>query len=162
MSDIDQRVLEIARNLDGQTGEATRESVAVAETLGAALAAALRPFTPDTVIVWCDPLTTVLGHVVARELGANLLHAQADEGILWLSQPPHPDARIALIDYAWAPFPGLIPLLRMTKSAATVAVVGSVLSLPAALTGQALGGTATVSLSGGVTRTELETALDGS
>jgi len=149
MNTTDQQVIELARQLSTQAtvpATITRASPSLVELLGTSLAAILLPFTPDTVVLWSDPLTTVLGHVTARELKANMIYAYSDEGILSLSSPPTARSRIALVDYNWEPYPGLVPLLRMLQSQSTVVAVSSVLSLPPTLAEHILGITATATL----------------
>jgi len=156
MSTTDEQVFEIARKLAEQStwpADTTRESPALAEAVGQSLATALRPFTPDTVVLWNEPRTAVLGHVVARELGAEVIYAYSDEGILSLSATL--GRRIGLVDYEWDPYPGLVPLLRMVQAQSTVVVVSSVLPLPPTLTDDTLAGTPTATLA------DLNTAARG-
>lgn len=156
MSTTDEQVFEIARELtqaSAWAADTTRESPAVAEVVGQSLATALRPFAPDTVVLWSEPRTAVLGHIVARELGAKVIYAYSDEGILSLSAAL--GARIALVDYEWDPYPGLVPLLRMVQGRSTVVVVSSVLPLPPTLTDGTLAGAPTATLA------DLSTAARG-
>ncbi|MFJ4651910.1 hypothetical protein ACIP5Y_11620 [Nocardia sp. NPDC088792] len=117
-----------------------------AESLGRALAARLRDLSIDAVVLWCDPRAAVLGHVVARELGAELVYAYSDLGILTLSSTPPPGTRAALLDYVWEPDPGLVPLLTMVRHSAEVAAVASVLSPPDSLRHNDIGPAVLISL----------------
>jgi hypothetical protein len=124
-----QRIIDIARSVTTETipdGVVDRESPYVAEALGTALAERPSSHAVDTVVLWNDPYTTVLGHVLARELPADLIYANAEEGVLTLTAQPAQDSRVALLDYEWDAFPGLAPLLTMLRrSAPVIAIAGA-------------------------------------
>lgn len=119
---------------------------AVVESLGRALAAQLSEMSIDAVVLWCDPRAAVLGHVLARELGAEVIFAYSDLGILSLSATPGPGARAVLLDYVWEPDPGLVPLLTMVRHSAEVAAIASVLPPPISLGPNDIGSAAVLSL----------------
>lgn len=129
MSSDSVRIVELAHRLtNGDVSlQAPREHPGVVEAIGRALAGVLEPHAVDAVILWSDPHTTVLGHVVARELGVDLIHGYADQGILSLSSAPAPGCAVAVVDYDWPIQPGLVPLLTMLRRVVTVAAVASVL-----------------------------------
>ncbi|MGW6659692.1 hypothetical protein [Rhodococcus sp. NPDC055024] len=102
------------------------EGPAAVEALGRALARELRSYRVDAVVLWSDPSTAVLAHVVAREVGADVVYAYSDKGILSLSRPVANGARAVLVDYEWLFQPGLLPLLTMLRRTATVTAVLSV------------------------------------
>ena len=147
MSDNDETIIELAGRLFGDVLDPTTlEDPALVERLGSALAQALAAQEIDTVVVWSDSRTAVLGHVIARELGARLSYAYSDEGILSLSSEPGSASRIAVADYEWHPYPGLIPLVQMLSRYGTVAAVASVLPLSSQERREDLGSAAVVSL----------------
>lgn len=90
MDDTTSHLLEIARQ-NASSEEATRitslQSPTVAEVLGRSLASVLKGIAADVVIVWDQVETSVLGHVVSRELGSDLVYAYSVEGSLDLSAP---------------------------------------------------------------------------
>lgn len=65
----------------GIAGYSCLDDPAGAETLGAALAAAAGDSHPTRVLIWED-CPTVLGHIVARELGATLVRGLDASGVL--------------------------------------------------------------------------------
>lgn len=108
------------------------QTPAVPEALGARLAAAFFPDAVDVVVVWDTVDAAVLGHVVARHLGADLVYAYAEEGILGLSPAPAAGARVVLIGYDWRQYPGIDPLVSLlTGSGYALVGFGSVLAPPA-------------------------------
>ncbi len=127
---LDQRIIEIAaRHAAGEHLPATLKDPTVPESLGTLLATELSGFQPQTVVLWEDIATAVLGHVVARELGARVVYAFADEGALTLDGPMDLSEPVALIGYDWPTRPGLDPLVRLVQNAGAVVVaVGSVLA----------------------------------
>lgn len=52
------------------------------EKLGQSLARDAKDLKVDTVLTWSQPEDTVIGHVVARELGIGTVYANEVEGIL--------------------------------------------------------------------------------
>ncbi|MEV0052584.1 hypothetical protein AB0H34_19030 [Saccharopolyspora shandongensis] len=127
---LDRRIIEIAAGrAPAERTPTTLQDPAVPESLGAWLATELRRFQPRTVVLWADIATAVLGHVVARELGAQVVYAFADEGVLTLDGTMNAGERVALIGYDWPARLGLDPLVRLVhNSGAVVAAVGSVLA----------------------------------
>ena len=134
MSDNTARLLEIARRYAGaeQTLHITSlQSPAVAEALGRGLAASLTSAAPDTVVVWDQVESAVLGHVVARELRADLVYAFSVEGSLGISGTLAPGSRAVAVSYDWTELHGLDALVRFTQSqGALVAGIGSVVAAP--------------------------------
>lgn len=84
----------------GPTLNTARDTHAV-ETVGAALAEALRRYRPEALVVWNTGDEMVLAHIVARELGARLLYASDIEGILTFQEQPQPHLRVALMATSW-------------------------------------------------------------
>jgi hypothetical protein len=66
------------------------------EAAGTALAAALASSDIDTVLTWDRPGDVVLGHVLARELGAIRVELYEAQGTVELSQPLLPGSRCVL------------------------------------------------------------------
>lgn len=92
----------------------------------------------EVVVIWEGMESAVLGHVVARQLGADLVCAYAVQGSLGLSAGIYPGAKVALVDIDWATDPGLEPLLKLLETRnAEIVGIGSVLQavLPAAAAG---------------------------
>jgi hypothetical protein len=133
MSDNTARFLEIARrNASAQEAlqSTSLQSPAVAEVLGRSLAASLSSAAPDTVVVWDQVESTVLGHVVARELQADLVYAFSVEGSLGISGALT-GSRAVLVSYDWTELHGLDALVRFAQSQGTVvAGIGSVVAAP--------------------------------
>jgi hypothetical protein len=131
MSDRDQRILDIAaaNGAHISTGvPTTLDSPAVPEALGHALAEQLRQYQPTAVVFWSSCEASVLCHVVARELGVNVLPAYDDLGRLSLGRRPENGATIVAVDVEWADYPGVLPLIRTVAGAGgTVVAVGTVL-----------------------------------
>jgi hypothetical protein len=123
MGDRDQRILRAA----GRPGAAVAEldSPAVPETLGRALAEQLRRYRPDAVVFWCTPEAAVLAHVVARELGADVLAADEDQGRLTLDRRPTAGATVVAVDVEWVDRPGLFPLVRTVVGAGAQVVAAA-------------------------------------
>lgn len=151
MTDNTPRILEIARNV-AQVERAheivSLQTPAVAEILGKELAKVIAT-DPDTVIVWDQVESAVLGHVVARELGADLIYAFSVEGSLGLSRALAGASRAVVISYDWTELHGVDALIRFVQSqGAVVTGIGSVVAAPGsearlgiathALTGSAL------------------------
>ncbi|WP_329238089.1 hypothetical protein OG417_35205 [Actinoallomurus sp. NBC_01490] len=67
------------------------------ERVGAALAERLRPHEPAFVVCWDTSEDVVLAHVVARELGADLLLANEIEGIVALEYALPDGATVVLV-----------------------------------------------------------------
>ncbi|MEU5852266.1 hypothetical protein [Saccharopolyspora shandongensis] len=124
------RIIEIASvHAAAERTPTTLHDPAVPEVLGTRLATELRRFQPQTVVLWSDLATAVLGHVVARELGAQVVYAFADEGVLTLEGTMSAGEQVALIGYDWPTRPGLDALVRLVRnSGAVVAAVGSALA----------------------------------
>ncbi|MFJ4261999.1 hypothetical protein ACIPYU_06120 [Paenarthrobacter nicotinovorans] len=135
MTDNTPRILEIARQV--ATGTSSHEITSlqtpgVAEILGKELAKSLAPHNPDTVLVWDQVESAVLGHVVARELDADLIYAFSVEGSLGHSGELTEGARTVVVSYDWTELHGLEALVRFAQSqGASVTGIGSVVA-PAA------------------------------
>lgn len=134
MTDNTPRILEIARTAAHveQSHEITSlQTPAVAEILGKELATVITAANPDTVIVWDQVESAVLGHVVARELGADLGYAFSVEGSLGLSGHLAGGSRAVVVSYDWTELHGLDALVRFVQSqGAVVTGIGSVLAAP--------------------------------
>jgi hypothetical protein len=104
------------------------QSPVVAEVLGRNLAAELHERRPGAIVVWDQVETAVLGHVVARELGANLVYAYSVGGALGISEGLVAGARVVLVSYDWSEDPGMSALTRFVESqGGTISGIGSVL-----------------------------------
>jgi hypothetical protein len=134
MTDNTPRILEIARSVAHveQSHEITSlQTPAVAEILGKQLAKVVTAANPDTVIVWDQVESAVLGHVVARELGADLIYAFSVEGSLGLSGHLTEGSRAVVISYDWTELHGLDAMVRFVQSqGAAVTGIGSVVAAP--------------------------------
>lgn len=134
MTDNTPRILEIARSVAHveQSHEITSlQTPAVAEILGKQLAKVVTAANPDTVIVWDQVESAVLGHVVARELGADLIYAFSVEGSLGLSGHLTEGSRAVVISYDWTELHGLNAMVRFVQSqGAAVTGIGSVVAAP--------------------------------
>ncbi len=99
----------------------------VPETVGKEIA---RRFTDVDLVLTPDNIDdAVLGHVVARELGADLVFAWNDEGLLGLTQTTAAGMRTLLLSYDWATYPGLTSIVTLAQSELLDAIgVVSVLS----------------------------------
>lgn len=134
MSSNTPRFLEIARN-NATTDEALHitslQSPGVAESLGRALAASLLRTAPDIIVVWDQVESAVLGHVVARELHADLVYGFSVEGSLGTSGILKSASRAVVVSYDWTEMHGLDALVRLTESRGPiVAGIGSVFAAP--------------------------------
>lgn len=108
----------------------TTASAADAETIGTALAEALRAHRIEAVALWSTPDEAVLAHIVARELGATVHHADELEGLVTFQPEIVPDTRAALIATAWPEPQRLATLLaavgnHWAQPAAVAAVVAT-------------------------------------
>jgi hypothetical protein len=132
------QIVEIARRFALEEAErhlTSLQSPEVAEILGRRLAAAFNAGDVDSVVVWDQVESAVLGHVVARELHADLVYAYSVEGALGLSAAPAPASRVVLVSYDWAEDPGLDALVAFVESRQLeVAGIGSVV-MPTVLSG---------------------------
>lgn len=149
MSASSEHIVDLARSFTGDAlaEESRRENPDVVETLGRAFAEALRSHRVDAVVLWSDPHTAVLGHVVARELRSDLIYAYADEGILTLTATPTSGTQVVVVDFEWEFQPGLVPLLTMLRRTSTVSAIASVLPLPIPLREDEIANAALVTLS---------------
>lgn len=102
------------------------------ERVGAALAAAMDGLGVTAVVCWDNSEDAVLSHVVARELGTELILAVEIEGIVSLLQPLPAEARVALVAEEFRARTGLAGLAGVVRHAGgdTVAV-GAVRGEPA-------------------------------
>jgi hypothetical protein len=113
----------------GLTLNATLSPDAI-ETIGTALAARLRDSRPQAIAVWRTSGDVVLAHVVARELGAVVLHAVEQEGAASLEQAAA-GLRVALLATAWD------KPSRIAEGRAVVTVAGATVEAIAAVFGTA-------------------------
>lgn len=67
------------------------------ETLGRAVARALAPYHPTSVLVWENPPDLILAHVVARELSATVVRAFDTDGLVDFTGTFPDDARVVLL-----------------------------------------------------------------
>ncbi|MFH5879411.1 hypothetical protein [Arthrobacter sp. NA-172] len=78
----------------------------------------------------------MLGHVVARELDADLIYAYSVEGSLGLSSELTGGTRTVVVSYDWTEAHGLGALVRFAQSQGTeVSGIGSVVAGPESATG---------------------------
>lgn len=81
-----QDVLAAVRDLtqlrDGAVDIDHSRSAAAMETVGRAMADALRPHRPETVLTWDDSDNAVLGHVLARESGVPAVPFRLQDGVI--------------------------------------------------------------------------------
>ncbi|MFJ3278459.1 hypothetical protein [Streptomyces halstedii] len=122
----------------GPTLNTARDAHAV-ETIGAALAEALRRYRPEVLVVWNTGDEMVLAHVAARELGARLLCADDVAGVLTFQDRPQPHLRAALVATSWTSprFTALRAFAAQTHHLDLVAAAG-VIDSPALHTDDAL------------------------
>ncbi|MFI7363758.1 hypothetical protein ACIBO4_16665 [Streptomyces sp. NPDC050149] len=105
----------------------TTVSLSAVELVGTALCEALRPYCPTTLAFWNSSDDSVLGHVVARELGASVVRADELAGIAALSNEIAAGARVALLATAWTNEKYLKALTAIVrKRSAEVVAVASV------------------------------------
>lgn len=79
----------------------TGRSPRYVDVLGRALAEAVRPFRPETLVVWNTPDEAVLANAVALHLGVTVRRASEVEGILTLDEPIASGMRVALAATEW-------------------------------------------------------------
>ncbi|HET6356866.1 hypothetical protein [Streptomyces sp.] len=124
------RELGIAPDTHGPTLNTAVSSAAV-ELVGRSLSEALRPYRPTAVTFWNSSDEAVLGHVVARELGAAVVRADDVEGLVALSTEIAPDARVVLLATAWTNPMRLQALVAMARvGPVEIVAVASVLASP--------------------------------
>jgi hypothetical protein len=82
-----------------------------AEQLGRWLARRAQNFGPSVVLLWEDPQDIVLGHVVARELGAVSVRSYNADGLVDLADPLPRGSRVLLLIDAFRE-PGLVRAMR--------------------------------------------------
>jgi len=106
-------------------------SPATVEDQGRRLADAMREQAPTVIVIWRSVESALLGHVVARELEADLTYVIDDLGVLSFEDPVSPHASVGLVSVDWTEAHGLAPLIRMVQAAgARIVGVGSVLPGP--------------------------------
>lgn len=125
----EQEILDLAAaRMGGDQAPANLHATVVPERLGSELANELRRFEPNVVVLWSDVETGLLGHVVARELHAAVIHGFADEGVLTLSTIVGSGEKVALVGYDWTGRPGLDALVQLVHTrGGEVVAIGSVL-----------------------------------
>jgi len=95
------------------------------EARAAALAALLREFRPSTVLTWETPENVVLGHVVARELGAVSLRCFDDDGLIDVDGVLAENGHVALVVVALDRVERLRAMIALTEQKGrTVGAVG--------------------------------------
>ncbi|MCW3819666.1 hypothetical protein ONA91_35045 [Micromonospora sp. DR5-3] len=99
------------------------------ELIGAAIADALRPYTPTVVAVRDNIDDAVLAHVVSRELDLPTVRVYEDSGLLSLSPLPDPGARAALLAVSWHDVSAL-RALRLLLAHARADVMAVAAALP--------------------------------
>lgn len=107
-------------------------SPAEVEDLGMALTGKIRDAIAsdiDVVLTWEELDDVLLGHVVAREVGARLALSYLDEGIVELAEPLPPGARVALVSRAFT------QVNSVRAAAAAVGHFGAALVIAACLRG---------------------------
>lgn len=97
-----------------------------AEQRAIALAELLRDFVPSTVLTWDSPASVVLGHVVARELGAVSVRCFDSDGLIEADGAFANDESVALVVVAFERIERLRALLALAeKHEKNVVVVGT-------------------------------------
>lgn len=118
----------------------TSRSPHAVETLGAALAQALRPFEPTTLVTWNSTDNGVLAHVVARELHVAVVAAYEDLGLLSLDRDLPAEAVVAVIAGMWRTPRELSALRELVRNqGATVGVAAAVIDTESLHTAAATG-----------------------
>jgi hypothetical protein len=109
----------------------TAVSPADVETIGAALAEALREHRLDAVAVWSTRDEAVLAHIVARELKATVCYADEIEGLVSLQPEIAPGSRTVLLATAWHT-PSRLAVLQAVvgNQQAEPVVIAAVISTP--------------------------------
>lgn len=134
MTDNSARLLELARQTASEQESRhikSPQSPVVAEVLGRSLAAVLKAAEPETAVVWDQIENAVLGHVVARDLGIDLVYAFSVEGSLGFSSSLEKGSRVVVISHDWTELHGLEALVRFIQAqGAVVTGIGSVLGAP--------------------------------
>lgn len=131
------RTLGVAQDTYGRTVNTARSPRHV-DALGEALAEALRPARPDTLVVWntCDE--AVLVHAVAHHLHTGVSRVTDMEGIVSVDEAVTSAARIVLLATQWSE-PMLATLRRVVAGAD-----GETVAVAAVLPSQALAAVADV------------------
>lgn len=76
--------------------DASRSAQAI-ETVGRAVADAVRDFAPDTLLTWADSSNAVLAHVVSRELGVPATAFIIEEGVIDVDRELIRGRRVVLV-----------------------------------------------------------------
>jgi hypothetical protein len=107
-------------------------SPADVETIGTALAEALRGYRVEAVAAWSTRDEAVLAHIVARELKATVRYADELGGLVSLQPEILPGSRTALIATAWQQ-PLRISALRAVAGVqqAELVAIAAVIATPA-------------------------------
>ncbi|SEN18945.1 hypothetical protein [Nonomuraea pusilla] len=110
----------------------TGPSPGAVETIGRAMANALRGIRPGAMAIWNTSDEAVLAHVVGRELEVPVVRAEEIEGVVLLNPGVTPGTEVALIATTWDRPERVTTLLNLiaTKQARAVAVA-AVLRTPA-------------------------------
>lgn len=125
------RAIGVAADMYGPTLN-TAGSPAAVETIGRALADALREHRPDALLVWNTIDERVLAHVIGRELDTSVLYAGELEGIVTLRPGVASGTRVALVATAWEDARRLATLRALAGTEHTeVVAVAAVLQTPA-------------------------------
>ncbi|MDY3128197.1 MAG: hypothetical protein SOW59_08780 [Corynebacterium sp.] len=127
MNSFNTDIVKIARAFDAEIPEDfPREAPVVVNTLQKALLQRLDGVDFDSVVVWNDVDSALLGFTIANETNSQFVIAHSDEGRLSLNMPLSHDARVLLLDTAWDVHPGLSSLLTMIGDDATIVAVAAV------------------------------------
>jgi adenine/guanine phosphoribosyltransferase-like PRPP-binding protein len=118
----------------------TSRSPDAVETLGVALARALRPYQPTALVTWNSTDNGVLAHVVARELHVAVVAAYEDLGLLSLDRDLPSEGVVAVIAGMWRTPRELSALRELVRNqGATVAVAAAVIDTESLRTTEATG-----------------------
>jgi hypothetical protein len=110
------------------------------ETLGVALAQALRSYQPSALVTWNSTDNGVLAHVVARELHVAVVAAYEDLGLLSLDRDLPSEGVVAVIAGMWRTPRELSALRELVRNqGATVAVAAAVIDTESLHTAAAAG-----------------------
>ncbi|MQA82806.1 MAG: hypothetical protein GEV10_30860 [Streptosporangiales bacterium] len=107
---------------DDERGAAAMTDPARTERMGTAIATEVAALDASTVVCWDVSEDAVLAHVVARELGVDLVRAVEIEGIVALLQPIVDGARVVLVAETFRARTGLAGLSGVVTHAGGVVV----------------------------------------
>ncbi len=96
-NDLSGTIAAMTRGSDSQRWFDYASDPAAVEVLGRAIADAGRGHKPSAVVTWLSPDDTVLGHIVARELGVCRGAVDIDLGLLTLEPALPNESRVLLV-----------------------------------------------------------------